>query len=388
MPQATTSAEKSSRKRKNAAAPPPASDRQTRTRRANESPVPAQTYALDINAEDPPERPIKRLRPRRRVQQTNGKGLEDIAEEEVGGGEGEEQMQSGVFSPTKNTETVARILLGMGQVAPGMSQTNEEPTIGRVSQVSSEDCATHRGTGRFVAAGDPISALGFCYKYRRTKSSKETYCVCVSCIYRYTLFRLRPDCPSCNLANPPSLHIASLIQEDKPTSEESEIEQSEYNTSYSEPEDSPKRLSKAARKKAVSNSGRAKNTLTSPPCLEVQYQLTPRGESASKIVKMTSETSYDEFLQSILMEMAIPVHKREGRRLGIKMPDKRVSDPPIRLTEDQYKATLKALYENALALDQGKRVNRKIPTVIDLKVRCSKPDRELFVGHSLAKHAL
>lgn len=339
MPQATTSAEKSSRKRKNAAAPPPASDRQTRTRRANESPVPAQTYALDINAEDPPERPIKRLRPRRRVQQTNGKGLEDIAEEEVGGGEGEEQMQSGVFSPTKNTETVARILLGMGQVAPGMSQTNEEPTIGRVSQAS------------------VTSTEGPSRQKKRTASVSRA-------------------------------STASLIQEDKPTSEESEIEQSEYNTSYSEPEDSPKRLSKAARKKAVSNSGRAKNTLTSPPCLEVQYQLTPRGESASKIVKMTSETSYDEFLQSILMEMAIPVHKREGRRLGIKMPDKRVSDPPIRLTEDQYKATLKALYENALALDQGKRVNRKIPTVIDLKVRCSKPDRELFVGHSLAKHAL
>ncbi|KAG9042888.1 hypothetical protein FS837_010272 [Tulasnella sp. UAMH 9824] len=49
------------------------------------------------------------------------------------------------------------------------------------------------------------------------------------------------------------------------------------------------------------------------------------------------------------------------------MPDKRVLDPPLRLTEDQYKEIPQALVENALALDQGKRVNRKIPTVIDLK---------------------
>ncbi|KIO24586.1 hypothetical protein M407DRAFT_212354 [Tulasnella calospora MUT 4182] len=313
MQQATTSADRSSRKRKNAAAPPPTSDRQTRTRRANNLPVPAPTHALDINPEDPPERPKKRLRPRARVRKTNGKDLEDIAEEEVGGGEGEEALQSGVPSPTKNTETIARILLGMGQVAPGTSQTDEQSTIGCVSQVrrNAKSCAVHGG--RLVAAAPPTQPV-------------------------------------------------------EPTSEESELDDSEDDTTYSELEESPKRLSTVSRKKAGSSSRqRAKNTPASLPILEVQYQLTLRGERASKIVKMTSEMSYDEFLQRILTEMAIPAHKHEGRWLGIKMPDKRVSEPPLRLTEDQYKETLQELVKNALALDRGKRVNRKIPTVIDLK---------------------
>ncbi|KAG9042889.1 hypothetical protein FS837_010273 [Tulasnella sp. UAMH 9824] len=153
MQQAITPADGSSRKRKNAAAPPPTSDRQTRTRRANNPSVPAPIHALDINPEHPPERPKKRLRPRRRAPKTNGKDLEDIAEEEVGGGECEEDLQLGIPFPTKNTETVARILLGMGQVAPGTSQTEEQPTIGRVSQ------------RQLVAAGEPIFTLGLWNEY-------------------------------------------------------------------------------------------------------------------------------------------------------------------------------------------------------------------------------
>ncbi|KIO18221.1 hypothetical protein M407DRAFT_32109 [Tulasnella calospora MUT 4182] len=314
-----------SRKRKNAAVPPPPSDRQTRSRHSNSSSGSVLAQVSEQNMQDTPERPRKRPRPRTRAKVNKGGGLEDILEEVEGENLKEQLSPPAVLSPTKNTENVAMILLGMGQVASTPSQRRKQHSSKRSLEVP-------------ATSTDPTA-------YEKAVEETEV-----------------------NGSSAPSTWIEKEVH----ALEEFDIEPSEDDSIYTEHEVSPKRLPTSSQEqvglsRAKKSRGASEKKGPNAPGLEVHYQITPRREKASKIVKMTSDTSYHDFVQRILTELAIPARKHEGRRLGIKMPDKRVSENPLQLTEDYYEEVLQVLAENAAAIDRGKRVNRKVPTVIDLK---------------------
>ncbi|KAG8918054.1 hypothetical protein FRC01_002066 [Tulasnella sp. 417] len=144
-------------------------------------------------------------------------------------------------------------------------------------------------------------------------------------------------------------------------------DEGEESPGYSEESDMPK-----PKKKKVAMPS---STEPSPPTgleelestLLIHYQLMPRRVKALKTITVSPGASYNIFRQLVLTELAIPQHKWEGRRLGLKMPNSRVADHPLELTESQYQETTRLLKENAIAVERQKKAKRKVPTIIDLK---------------------
>ncbi|KAG8922684.1 hypothetical protein FRC00_007131 [Tulasnella sp. 408] len=102
---------------------------------------------------------------------------------------------------------------------------------------------------------------------------------------------------------------------------------------------------------------------------ELHFQLTARGTKTMKTIRIPSNFSYQSSREMMLTGLGLPQQKREGRRLGIKMPNTRVADHPLELTELQYQETIGLLKDNAAALERQKKGNlkRKVLTIIDLK---------------------
>ncbi|KIO22586.1 hypothetical protein M407DRAFT_27914 [Tulasnella calospora MUT 4182] len=302
------------RKRKNAAASPPASTRQTRNKGGTPCPTTTPPNIPSENTEDEaPERPRKRPRPRPRVRGTGEQALDTISEEVP-----DPLEQSTVASPSGRMQSAAEILAG----------------------ISSSTCSR----SHFALGGTQTGLLQDNTNGDSTKGVEND---------------IDQDVNHPGLPCQPGLsdsNDSSNIDDGEEWSEEAES--------------CPAQQSKGKRAVKSSKALPPKPDATAQERIfELHFHLTARGMKTLKSIMIPSDSSYETSRDLMLSGLGLPRQKWEGRRLGIKMPDSRVADPPLELTELQYQETSRLLKDNAAALERQKKGNlkRKVPTIIDLK---------------------